>query len=57
MIHYEHEESENFHVQPRIETDTFRKRYIMNPKTVLAFGMGGLCLVYLVYSIFKPEKF
>ncbi|WP_228484330.1 MULTISPECIES: potassium-transporting ATPase subunit F [Leptospira] len=19
--------------------------------------MGGLCLVYLVYSIFKPEKF
>ncbi|MBF3378215.1 potassium-transporting ATPase subunit F [Leptospira borgpetersenii serovar Balcanica] len=57
MIYYEHEEPENSHVQPRIETDTFRKRYIMNPETVLAFGMGGLCLVYLVYSIFKPEKF
>ncbi|MCL8267035.1 MULTISPECIES: potassium-transporting ATPase subunit F [Leptospira] len=29
----------------------------MNPETILALGMGGLCLVYLAYSIFKPEKF
>ncbi|WP_036095675.1 potassium-transporting ATPase subunit F [Leptospira weilii] len=29
----------------------------MNLETILALGMGGVCLTYLAYSIFKPEKF
>ncbi|EMJ95506.1 potassium-transporting ATPase subunit F [Leptospira alstonii] len=29
----------------------------MNLETILALGTGVFCLVYLVYSIFKPEKF
>ncbi|TGK39217.1 potassium-transporting ATPase subunit F [Leptospira gomenensis] len=29
----------------------------MNFETTLAVTMGAFCLVYLVYSIFKPEKF
>ncbi|RHX78013.1 potassium-transporting ATPase [Leptospira yasudae] len=29
----------------------------MNLETTLALSLGGLCLVYLAYSIFRPEKF
>ncbi|RHX83329.1 potassium-transporting ATPase subunit F [Leptospira stimsonii] len=29
----------------------------MNLETTIALSLGGICLVYLVYSIFKPEKF
>ncbi|MDV6236678.1 potassium-transporting ATPase subunit F [Leptospira ellisii] len=29
----------------------------MDLETILALTAGGLCLAYLVYSIFKPEKF
>ncbi|WP_078130396.1 potassium-transporting ATPase subunit F [Leptospira alexanderi] len=29
----------------------------MNLETILALSTGGLCLAYLAYSIFKPEKF
>ncbi|PJZ51443.1 potassium-transporting ATPase subunit F [Leptospira adleri] len=29
----------------------------MNLETTVALILAGVCLVYLVYSIFKPEKF
>ncbi|MBW0435168.1 potassium-transporting ATPase subunit F [Leptospira yasudae] len=29
----------------------------MNLETTLALSLGGLCLAYLAYSIFRPEKF
>ncbi|PJZ39930.1 potassium-transporting ATPase [Leptospira kmetyi] len=29
----------------------------MNLETITALSLSGLCLVYLAYSIFKPERF
>ncbi|PJZ57429.1 potassium-transporting ATPase subunit F [Leptospira barantonii] len=29
----------------------------MNLETIAALSLGGLCLVYLAYSVFKPERF
>ncbi|MCG6166927.1 potassium-transporting ATPase subunit F [Leptospira sp. FAT2] len=29
----------------------------MNFETTIALGLSGICIAYLIYSIFKPEKF
>ncbi|EKO79951.1 hypothetical protein LEP1GSC068_0361 [Leptospira sp. Fiocruz LV3954] len=34
-----------------------RENNIMNLETILALCMGMFCLLYLAYTIFKPEEF
>ncbi|MCH1914997.1 potassium-transporting ATPase subunit F [Leptospira noguchii] len=29
----------------------------MNLETIMALSMGGFCIIYLAYTIFRPEKF